>query len=445
VKDQGYIGALLWIEDDFNTVISGSSKFIGDMAPIPCYGKKNIEHTFTLTTASARQYTLYATKHNEFTPDYFYIYGGPTASGATSSLLAWSPEVYATDINLVTGDITHNHYPTNNYNTYNNYYSVDEVQGLSSDGLNVTASGDLICEQAVTATGIQLTSDNYIVNTFSKFIKNTVGGNLVVTDPGYIDWVPVQSNLIGLYNGNSWVSVEPSATPSFTTNTQLLSGGYPIAGVTYDVYATYTNQDQFNLELNPWQDDTTRVVSPQIFEGVYVYDLTASGVQKRYLGMVRLQAGPEFVDIKEKRLLMNYYNKTRKVFGKNNPYSTNTSIASSTSALRRWNNNTDWLIEVLTDGKNAFELVGSLYMEYTSYGYTSFALDSTSTQAPNCTRPRSNFTGNRICFWCYSPSEGYHYIYPISIAGGSNEYYWYWNDASGRDAIYSQVDGWIWS
>lgn len=446
VKDTGYVGGLIWLQDDFDTVVSGSSKFIGEFAPIASFGKKNIQHVFTVTTDSVRQYTLYAAKHNEYTPSYFYMHGGTTSSGATSTLMAWSPEVYATNIDMSTVNVTHEHYTTNNYNS--SYYSVDSVPGMSSDGQDVTVSGNLAVNKSITATGIKLTNDNYILNSFSRLIKNTVGGALALDGSTHLIWTPRQSNLIGLHNGTSWVMVQPASTPLAFNNAAVLGGGTLASGFNYDVFANYVSPEEFTLEFNKWATDTTRVTAPQRFEGILVFDTTTSGIKKRYLGTVRpYYNGVDvvFVDTKEKRLLMNYYNKTKKPFGKSCPYSSNTFIASSTTGLRRWNNNADYLIEVITDGLNAFELACSLYQENGSYGHVCFSLDSQNSIAPECGRPRSNMAGTRTCVWSYTASEGYHFIYPLSITGGNNEYYYYWNDASGRDAIISQVDGWIWS
>ena len=306
VKNNGYAGALLWIQDDFDTVVSGSSKFIGDFSPIASYGKKNVEHMFTLTTASARQYTLYAARHSEFTPDYMYLYGGVTASGATSSLLAWSPEVYATDINLMTGDVIHNHYITNDY--HDDYYVADSIPGLVSDGLNVTISGDLMAEGSITASGIRLAPENLLITTFAPMIKSLCGGRMELSGVDTLVWNPVVHNMICLHNGDHWAVVTPVSTPTI-----LIGDAKDIAGsglqndYNYDVFARYVSNTDFEFVFNKWADDVTRVVEPSWYEGVLVYDTSSSGIMMRYLGMVR-PTGGVFKDDENYRYVINHYN-----------------------------------------------------------------------------------------------------------------------------------------
>jgi hypothetical protein len=274
------------------------------------------------------------------------------------------------------------------------------------------------------------------------YYKNVVGGRLERTSDTVLTWSYFLSDSIGLFDGSVWIIVTPSTNPTLSNTATDLNGVTLTYDKNYDIFAQYSSGTAFTLVAKQWSGDTSRGYTLYRKDGIYVYDSSADGVKRRWLGTIRLRNNggvASFTDQKDKRFINNFYNKQRKTFGKSNPYSSNTSIATSTSAWRRWNNNTDWLIEIVSDGINAIRLSSNLYMEAGTAGAAPFGLDSTSTVASDCGIGRSNFTGNRIQNWESILTEGYHYIYPLSGGTSGNEYYYYTSGVI--DAIRSTVDG----
>jgi hypothetical protein len=448
----GQYSGYTWLENDTMQVVSGSVSYVSTFAPIESSIRKSISNMVTVSTETPVNYRICAAKDLNYLAEYFYIYGGSAAEPG-SKITAWSPEVYASSIDLGVNNITNNNTFTTQNIDSRVYNSVSGIDNLSSttDGVQITGlltvTGTHGTSTKVDDQGVTWPNEPRILG-LSNLVKTINGGRLDLVSASQIDWNPVQHNVIGLYNGSAWELVSPSGTVSLLSSLvqTTISGTAITYDVNYDVYANYLSSDNFSLVVQDWATSSgggARFSPPTRFQGVLVYDLTADGVKRRYLGTIRLYntgggvAG--YADQKDKRFIMNYYNKVRKTFGKNNPYSSNTSIASSTSAWRRWNNSaTDWFIEFLSDGINATRLTSNLYLENGTWRMHAFSIDSLTTLAPECMVPRGTGADNVSCVWTYTSSEGYHYVYPISRAAGNNEYYWY---SSGSDQIYSNVDG----
>jgi hypothetical protein len=453
-QSSGYV----WLENDLIQVVSGSVSYISTFSPIESSQKKNMSNMVTVSTDVPSNYTLYAAKDLNYPSEYFYIYGG-SASEPGSKITAWSPEVYATNVDLGVNNITNNNTFTTEVNnidsrTYNVIDNIDNFEatagGVQVSG-TLTVTGTLGTKTTIDEQGVTWPNEPKILG-LSNLVKTINGGRLELVSTTQINWNPAQHNVIGLYNGSAWELVSPTGTISLATpaTQTTISGAAITYDVNYDVYANYLASDNFSLVLQEWATSSgggTRYVTPQRFQGVLVYDSTTNGLKRRYLGTIRLAniAGAVYADQKDKRFIMNYYNKVRKTFGKANMYAADTHIASSTTVWRRWNNNADWLIEYLDDGLNAHTLHGGIYMESTGNSATAFALDSTTTLAPDCEVFRANTAGNtRHCTWTFTAAEGYHYVYPISVGNTANEYYYFPTIATGAGGpVYATVDGWI--
>jgi hypothetical protein len=434
-------------------VVSGSVSYLSTFSPMESSQKKNMSNMVTVSTNIPANYRLCAAKDLNYPSEYFYIYGG----GATtpgSKVMAWSPEVYATNVDLGVDNITNNNTFTTEITnidsrTYNVIESIDNFSatagGVQVSG-TLTVTGTLGTKTTIDEQGVTWPNEPKILG-LSNLVKTINGGRLDRVSNDQIDWNPVEHNVIGLYNGSAWELVSPSGTISLVTpSVQLtISGAALTYDTNYDVYADYLAADNFSLVAQEWATASGRFTPPQRFQGVLVYDLTAAGTKRRYLGTIRLAdvgAGVAgYTDQKNKRFIMNYYNKINKPFGKTNPYTSTTSITSSTTGWRRWMNNADWLIEYLDDGINAHRLECSAYLDASSWGATAFSLDDIGAiLAPECQISRSNQAGDKSCVWTFSASEGYHYIYPISRGNSGSDNYWHQADLG---YIRAMVDGWI--
>jgi hypothetical protein len=136
------------------------------------------------------------------------------------------------------------------------------------------------------------------------------GGRLEYYSDSTLQWQPYYNSSIGLYTGTTWSLVTPPSTVSFVTTTSAMNGAALLSNKNYDVYARYQSAASFELCLYPWTSDTARLVTPTVFEGVYVYEnSTTSGKQWRYLGTARLNSSKSFVDSESQRFIINHNNK----------------------------------------------------------------------------------------------------------------------------------------
>jgi len=117
---------------------------------------------------------------------------------------------------------------------------------------------------------------------------------------------------ISTYNGSAWRTCIPSATPSLANTDLDLDNNALTYDYNYDVYAEDSSDTAWNWQLKKWTNDTTRSVTPQKFEGQLVYDLTAGGKKRRFLGTIRLRNASgtaKFTDSTTQAFISNYYNR----------------------------------------------------------------------------------------------------------------------------------------
>jgi hypothetical protein len=448
---------LFWVQDDTGSLIDGSSSYVESLSPLNTYNRQQLSHTFYTTTTSARQYTIYGAKQSSYPPDSLILYGGVSASGSVSSILAWCPEVYATSLDLSTNTINHNYY--NTYNT--NYYESPSTLGLVSDGLNVTVSGaatisgNLSAAEGhftVDAAGIKLHSEDKITS-LAPLIRTFCGGRLERYSDTELRWNPVGHNIVGLYDGTQWTLVAPTGTISAANSFTTINGASVASGVNYDVYASYVSKDTFNLTFQEWNNDTTRIITPQTYQGVYVYDsTTTTGRQSRYLGIIRMDGvtgSKYFIDTINQRYIMNYYNKMIKPLGVDNPYSSSTSDTCTTS-WRSWKTDGDvFKVSAICDGQEGILLTANGHMASASTavgGSVSIGMDSKSPHASagssdSLFSATTNASEGTATFNAI-PSIGYHYWYPLFMGVSTNISMYYYNSVAGRllkSTFYGQI------
>jgi hypothetical protein len=156
-------------------------------------------------------------------------------------------------------------------------------------------------------------------------VRTLQGGRIDYVTNTSIQWAPYTHGCIGLYTGTSWVPVTKSGSVTYNIADKDYFGNSVTAGLNYDVFAKYLSSGNFNLQLVPWATNNTRVTDLNRFEGILVYDNSAAGRIMRYLGTVRLVAGPYFVDSDTQRFMINYNNQIPKglrAYCSSTPYAT---------------------------------------------------------------------------------------------------------------------------
>jgi hypothetical protein len=160
------------------------------------------------------------------------------------------------------------------------------------------------------------TSGNQVISALSNLAKATNGGRIDLTSTSssgtgtQLSWWGKYGNTIGLYNGSYWELVSPVSSPVFTYSGTVLNGTTTSGGINYDLYAEYVDLTSFNLVACAWASDTARSVTPTLFDGVYVYDTSAAGKKRRWLGTVRRRStyNREWVNSETQRFISNFYN-----------------------------------------------------------------------------------------------------------------------------------------
>lgn len=162
-------------------------------------------------------------------------------------------------------------------------------------------------------------------------IRTVQGGRIDYVSSDQIQWSPYKMNLVGIYDGHSWVPVSPSSNIDFYASYNDYDGLAISSDNNYDVYAKFISSTSFSLELVSWASDTARNSSTwKLFQGIRVYDLSDEGKTMRYLGSVRLKildTELKFVDDLYRRLVVNLNNvviKTLRTYHSNSSSDTQT-------------------------------------------------------------------------------------------------------------------------
>lgn len=108
-------------------------------------------------------------------------------------------------------------------------------------------------------------------------------GSLVKTDLDRIEY-GVDGEVIGLYDGSEWTTMS-RMDAGFLSTTGLDVDSNSLIVAKYDIYAQYYNSSEYTLIARKWDSDTTRgTTTCKYWNGVTVYDLTADGKKRRFIG-----------------------------------------------------------------------------------------------------------------------------------------------------------------
>jgi hypothetical protein len=143
-------------------------------------------------------------------------------------------------------------------------------------------------------------------------VRTLQGGRIDRTSDSVLTWAPDAHGSVGLFTGSVWSVITKSSSVSYNISDKDYFGNNITAGLNYDVFASYVSGGDFLLKLVPWATDNTRVADLYRFEGVLVYENSSAGLKMRYLGSVRLIAGPAFVDSTTQRFVVNWENRQSK-------------------------------------------------------------------------------------------------------------------------------------
>lgn len=125
-----------------------------------------------------------------------------------------------------------------------------------------------------------------------------------VTGATSVFFTPYGGNRIALYNGTNW--------KLFAFSEISLALGIITNDLPYDVFI-YDNAGTLTLEFLAWTNKTTRATALVLQDGV----LSKTGaLTRRYLGTFHTTSTTTTEDSKTKRLLWNYYNRSRRVMRK---------------------------------------------------------------------------------------------------------------------------------
>lgn len=149
-----------------------------------------------------------------------------------------------------------------------------------------------------------------------------------------IYYTPYVHNVIRLWNGSRWVSVEFAETS--------IALGTLTANIGYDVFA-YLDGGVLALELLAWTNETTRATDVTLQDGRYC----KNGDKTRLLlGSFYTDTATTTVNAKSKRFLYNFYNKTTV----DSSGSGSTSHTYTTATLREFNGGTNVTRQLLFNG-----------------------------------------------------------------------------------------------
>ena len=184
-----------------------------------------------------------------------------------------------------------------------------------------------------------------------------------------------KSNLMSLYAGANFV---------------IRSGGDTSVGVpgsankNYDVFAFWTGST-INIETQEWSTDTARNIALSRLGGVWV---KSTELNKRYVGTVRVVAGPFFEDSRAKRFVWNQDNRIDRTVA-NTDTTVNWSESSTTYHVPNGGNSA-WTIEMVhgfaedvVDVQANILFQASTALSNADALSLTFGLDSTSSQAAN--------------------------------------------------------------
>jgi len=399
--------------------VTGSGVFSGDVGTVISHNTGTIDHFCFVTPAGIDDFSLETistigtiyVKYGTL-QDTVYNTGGPTSSGLE---FVWG--VTASGMSE---------------------YSMIAACAQCIGGV-LEIDGDLTASSGTFTEGLTIGSDSVHINSegitlpnspaltsLDRFYKNVVGGRLEKYSDTELRWQENISDTIGLWNGNGWELVCPSGTIQAFSDSTTISGSALTYDTNYDVYATYENADNFTLEFQEWEGDTSRYEEPTRWQGIYVRDLTDEGKKKRWLGTIRLRddSGAKFTDSESQRFISNFYNKRSVALTKQLTDSSGW-YAYTSSTWRIANNVSSHKVEFVLCENRVVELEGGhhgVISNVSGNAEVAISLDSTSSPASNQKLWSSGYnTGQNIPHTVCRPtcSTGYHYMALIERSGQS--------------------------
>lgn len=228
-----------------------------------------------------------------------------------------------------------------------------------------------------------------------------------VSSASTIYFCPYKGNLIGLYNGSSWIMT------TFTEKSLALSTS---EGVIYDVFG-YISSGTLALEITAWSSFTTRATALSLLDGVLV---KSSDTTRRYLGTFYSPTANNTLDTNQMRLVWNYYNRVKRPLRR---IDTTVNWSYSSTTWRAANNNSSnyilWIIGVAEDPIK-IDLTANFYSNAGSEGNVSITVDAIGTPSTDTplmysyNSPNSMYAGGMS--YRVAPAIGYHFAYWVERA-----------------------------
>lgn len=244
-----------------------------------------------------------------------------------------------------------------------------------------------------------------------------------------LQWVGYE---LGLYDvaAVAWIGRKPTSLTLANTANDL-DGNALTYDAQYDIYAEGTDGSTTTvaLQAKKFSSGNTRSVTPELFEGRYVYDAdTDAGKRRLWLGTIRLRndgGTAKFTDTGAAQFVSNYYN----------PQSRYGSIVMSgnqwtygSTTLRAANNDTANKVEAVFCQSTQVRIVGKHFFAQGDVGtntgaITEIGIDSTTTGSAT---EKTNTTGSGLLVQANpaayqgSVDAGYHAFYVLEKADAAH-------------------------
>ena len=231
---------------------------------------------------------------------------------------------------------------------------------------DVAIGGKLTVSGLIDPTGLQLTQQSFNpgdantiwISTSGRMHLGQIGAPL--TPPGLVQGrltinssdpipttsgtsstlylLPYKGNIVSTFNGTQWESLQlPSSGISFSV-------GALNANTNYDVFVS-NNLGTLELQIQAWYTSGVRFISLALQDGAYVKSGTPTAL---YLGTVRTNSTPEFVDSVDGRFVWNYHNRIKKFNRTRTLVSSWTATAGGGTGWEAMNGGTsDWVLPLV--------------------------------------------------------------------------------------------------
>ena len=227
---------------------------------------------------------------------------------------------------------------------------------------------------------------------------------------GYTHWV---------WNGMSWLACVPSSAPGLANTDLDLDGNALAHDANYDIYDQYYSSTHADQVAKKWTSDTAQAVVPALWQGRLVYDLTADGKKRLFLGTVRLRndgGTAKFTSSITQQFVSNLYNQRSVSLA---AVMSGNSWAYNSSIFRKANGDDSTKIEFLLVTPQTVNIRGrhqTIGSNANTNAITSISVDSESTPTSPVFGAYSNWNATVNMAWAFaapSLSIGYHYAYVL--------------------------------